>query len=827
MQRNVSFKNLSGLKRQPTGLDEVEYSRQREKFGPNEIVERAENPWVGILMDTIKDPMVWFLICISAIFYFIGDYKEAITLSLATIPLIFMDAFLHWRTQASTSGLRSQLASKVLVFRNGKQSEIDSFDLVPGDLVLVSTERNFLPADGYWEFTDSLQVDESVLTGEAFPVIKSSIEFDPFDRADEALVNSNSLGFAGTRVLAGKGHLRVLFTGKKTSYGEIVQSVVNITHDKTPLQIAILDLTRILIYAALAFCLALAIIRYYQGHGLLDALLSAAVLAVAAIPEEFPVVFSFFLGVGVYRLAKRRALVRRAVSVENIGRVTQICTDKTGTITLGQLSLTHLDPAANTNEENLLSLALAASNSDGTDPVDLALFESAKIRAVVQPNRYGVIPFTEDRKRETAFFKKQDSIVCSIKGSPEVILSKSKLTRDEVENWKKKIITWAKGGHKVLGVASVELSEKAGANTVEPDVGFRFEGLLVFEDPARPEVKDAITYCHKNSIKVLMITGDHPETACAISRDVGLIDQSFTVISAEDEPYKLEDEWLKNNPGYFKNVDVVARCNPIQKLKIVESLKNSGELVVVTGDGVNDVPALKAADIGVAMGLRGTRSAKEVSSIILADDNFSTIVNAIREGKQLFENLRMSFKYLLLFHIPFVLSAAIIPLMGYPLLYLPIHVVWLELIIHPTALFAFQQFSDGKEKVKSPNSKSFFTRKETAIILSLGFALTIIITYFCVAGFTENQDMGHGRAIVMLLLSSWSAGLVLVLTKGRTLTSRLLMISTIVVSVLFIQNKWLAKTLQLAPLDHLDWVKAFAAVLVLLLILTFFSRSKE
>lgn len=827
MQRKVSFKNLSGLKGKSTGLDEAEYSRQREKFGPNEIVERAENPWVGILMDTIKDPMVWFLICISAIFYFIGDYKEAITLSLATIPLIFMDAFLHWRTQASTSGLRSQLASKVLVFRNSKQSEIDSFDLVPGDLVLVNTERNFLPADGYWEFTDSLQVDESVLTGEAFPVIKSSIEFDPFDRADEALVKSNSLGFAGTRVLAGKGHLRVLFTGKKTSYGEIVQSVVNIAHDKTPLQIAILELTRFLIYAALAFCLALAIIRYYQGYGLLDALLSAAVLAVAAIPEEFPVVFSFFLGVGVYRLAKRRALVRRAVSVENIGRVTQICTDKTGTITLGQLSLTHLDPAANTNEEKLLTLALAASNAEGTDPVDLALFDLGKQRAVVVPEKYSVIPFTEDRKRETAFFKQQDSIVCSIKGSPEVILSKSKLTRDEVENWKKKIITWAKEGHKVLGVASLELSEKAEANTVEPDVGFRFEGLLVFEDPARPEIRDAISYCHKNSIRVLMITGDHPETACAIARDVGLIDQSFTVISAEDEPYKLEDEWLKNNPGYFKNVDIVARCNPIQKLKIVELLKSSGELVVVTGDGVNDVPALKAADIGVAMGLRGTRSAKEVSSIILADDNFSTIVNAIREGKQLFENLRMSFKYLLLFHIPFVLSAAFLPLMGYPLLYLPIHVVWLELIIHPTALFAFQQFADEQETVKASNAKSFFTTKEIAIIISFGSALTIILIYFSVVGFSENQDMGYGRAMVMALLTSWSAGLVLVLTKGRTLTSKLLMMSTLGVSAVLIQNKWSANTLQLAPLDHFDWVKAFTTVLGLLLMFTFFSRNRS
>lgn len=826
MQRKVSFQNLSGIKAKSTGLDDADIFRQRDKFGPNEIVERAENPWRGIFMDTIKDPMVWFLIFIAGVFFVIGDFKEAITLSLATIPLMFMDAFLHWRTQASTSGLRSQLASKVLVLRNGKQIETDSFNIVPGDLVLVTPERHFLPADGYWEVTEALQVDESVLTGEAFPVNKSSIEFDPFIKADEALVNSNVLGFAGTRVLAGKGHLRILFTGRATSYGEIVQSVVKISHDKTPLQMAILRLTRFLIYAALAFCLALATIRYYQGHGLLDALLSAAVLAVAAIPEEFPVVFSFFLGVGVYRLAKRRALVRRAVSVENIGRVTQICTDKTGTITLGQLSLTHLDAPTKSDEDKLLSLGLSASNTEGTDPVDLALFEFAKKRGVVAPKRFSVIPFTEDRKRETAFLTKDGKNLCVIKGSPEVILSKASLSKDEEEVWKNKTSRWAKEGHKVLAVASVELSEDAVRADQEPEGGFDFQGLLIFEDPARPEIKEAIAYCHKNAIKVLMITGDHPETACAIARDIGLINELYTLVSAEEESYKLEDDWLSKNPGYFKNVNVVARCNPLQKLKIVESLKKSGELVVVTGDGVNDVPALKAADIGVAMGQRGTRSAKEVSSIILADDNFITIVNAIREGKQLFENLRMSFKYLLLIHIPFVLSAAVVPLMGHPLLYLPIHVVWLELIIHPTALFAFQQYSDEKDERKTSSSQSFFTKKDTGIILFLGPGLTLVLITFYILGFSENQDIGHARSQVMLLLSFWSSGIVLVLTKGRTLTAKILTASTLFVSVFFIQNTWMARTLQLSPLHFFDWIKVFGMVLVLLLVMILMSRKK-
>jgi Ca2+-transporting ATPase len=827
MKRKVSFENLSGLLKKSTGLDEIEYSQQRDKFGPNEIVERSVNPWIELLIDTIKDPMVWFLIGIATIFYFIGDHQEAMILYASSIPLIFMDAFLHWRTQASTSGLRSQLSSKVMVVRNGKSIEVDSLDIVPGDLVVVSTENYFLPADGFWEDTDSLQIDESVLTGEAFPVIKSSIQLDPFTKAGKAIVDDKVLGFAGTRVLTGRGYLRVLSTGKNTSYGEIVQSVAKVTNERTPLQTSILNLTSYLIYAALVFCLGLAAIRYYQGYGWLDALLSAAVLAVAAIPEEFPVVFSFFLGVGVYRLAKQHALVRKAVSVENIGRVTQICTDKTGTITLGQLTLNHLDIANDLIEEEVVTVALAASNMEGSDPVDVALFDLAKKREVVAPRRFNVIPFTENRKRETAFFKRHDSIICAIKGSPETVLSKSNLSRDELEEWRNKVSNWAKNGHKVLAVASIEVSEDSANSCYEPEVGFKFQGLLVFEDPARPEIKEAIKYCHENAIKVLMITGDHPDTASAIAKDVGLIESSAVVISAEEEPFKLEEKWLTKYPDFFKSVDIVARCNPIQKLKIVESLKKIGELVVVTGDGVNDVPALKAADIGISMGLRGTRSAKEVSSIILTDDNFSTIVNAIREGKQLFENLRMSFKYLLLFHIPFVLSAAIIPLMGHPLLYLPIHVVWLELIIHPTALFAFQQFAQEKERNDLSQSNSFFNKKETVAILTIGISLTAIIILSFIAGVSENQNIEHGRAKVMTILSFWSAGLVMVLTKGKTLTAKLLMIITILSSVILIQTKIFSQALHLTPLHILDWVKVFAIILAFLIILDLSNRKKN
>lgn len=819
MKRKVSLISLNNLTSNTAGLNDDQVLEQRAKFGVNNIVERSENPWLGIFTDTIKDPMVWFLVGIAILFFITGDTQEAIVLFLASIPLIFMDAFLHWRTQSSTTVLKGQLSSSAQVIRNGRTLEIDSFDIVPGDLISLSPENQFLPADGFWQESQNLQVDESVLTGESFPVSKSAIDFDPFSKSGDVLMETTSLGFAGTRVLTGKGLLRVLSTGPSTSYGEIVQSVTQSRHQKTPLQLAILDLTRLLIYGALVFCGLLAIIRYYQGYGWLDALMSAAVLAVAAIPEEFPVVFSFFLGVGVYRLAKHHALVRRAVSVENIGRVTQICTDKTGTLTIGKLKLTHLKSSLTISEDELLTNACVACDANGVDPVDAAIIDAAHRKNLVGPARFAVIPFTEGRKRETAFVHHNESIFCVMKGAPEVIMSKSQLSNEELDSWNRIISQWAREGHKVLAVASLTLPHHFTNTGKEPSEVFEFNGLLAFEDPARPEVKGAIQYCRQNSIKVLMITGDHPETALAIAKDIGLSEHSPRVISTEQEPEKLTEEWIKQHPDFFKKVDVVARCNPIQKLQIVEALKASGELVVVTGDGVNDVPALKAADIGVSMGLRGTRSAKEVSAIILSDDNFNTIVNAIREGKQLFENLRMSFKYLLLFHIPFVLSAAIIPLMGYPLLYLPIHVVWLELIIHPTALFAFQLHQAGIKKGKPSNHNFFFNNKDKWLIFALGLTLTVVVLILYVTGITENQKIEHGRAQVMALLSFWSAGLVAVLTKGEAIISKLTIGATIATSLFLIQSGWFSLALHLTPLHSMDWIKIVLIISIPLMVL--------
>lgn len=827
MKKNISLEGLKDLKLNANGLTQIEIEAQRKLFGLNEIMEVSQNQWFELIKDTLTDPMIWFLLIIGSAFLFLGNQHEAVILFVAILPLLFMDSILHWRTKSSTASLKSRLSSKVKVIREGKEKLIDTKEIVPGDLVILNT-GDYISADGIFERAQDLQVDESVITGEAFSVSKTSyVDVERIlKERDVIFVEAQSLGFAGTRVLTGTGIMRVLFTGVHTDYGEIIKSVEMLPHERTPLQKSITKMVRILILSALAFCLILAGVRIYQGYGWLDALISAATLAVAAIPEEFPVVFTFFLGVGVYRLAKRKAFVRRAVSVENIGRVTYICTDKTGTVTLGQLRLAHYDPEKNIEISKLLLAAVCASDPLGSDPMDQAIVDATNEKQINFPKRLVVFPFTEDRRCEVSFVKEnQQEYVCYAKGAPETILNKTELTEDEKREWFNKTSQWAKEGHRVLACAYKKITAKEVESKQEPTGGFSFYGLVVFEDPARPEVPDAIQYCIKNSIGVLMITGDHPATAMAIANDIGLGKGAPKVLTAEEQPEKLTPSYLESHPSFLKSFDVVARCTPMQKLEIVKALRASGELVAVTGDGVNDVPALKSADIAIAMGERGTRSAKEASSIVLADDNFQTIVNAIIEGRQLFLNLKMSFEYLLLIHIPLVLTAALIPVMGYPLLYLPVHIVWLELIIHPTALLAFQNegkyLSEKQKRNYIPESR-FFTNREWFAISILGLIVTGVLAFIYVSDQNQHQHFEFARTKALAILTFWSAGIVAVKTRLKKQGALITFLLTIISTVFLIQEHTSAEILRITALSITDWLQVCGLVVTFLVLLLSF-----
>lgn len=745
--------------------------------------------------------MLWFLVVTSLLFLFLGDHFEAVILAGAILPLLGMDAFLHRRTQASSESLHGHIADNCRVRRDEHDQVVHTASLVPGDLVLLRAGDS-IPADGLFAGGNNIQVDESALTGEAWPVAKKTLPADLVPESGRS-IHDVHWGKAGTRLLTGEAHLLVTFTGSATMYGEIVRFARIGSHAHTPLQQAISKLVGLLLAAALALCLLLAAVRWVQGFGLLDALVSAVTLAIAALPEEFPVVFSFFLGAGIYRMAKRNALVRRAVVVESIGRTTVICSDKTGTLTEGRLHLVAAVPAQQNSitEPRLIELAALASRSESGDPLDAAIIAASSTPAEA---RIHSVPFTEDRRRETTFCRDGAGRILAVtKGAPETILGMCRADMSlDMGHWQRIIAGQAALAHKVIAVASAKVSDgvidsDTGSNPAsDTDLRFRFAGLLAFEDPLRQGAAAAVSAARAAGIRVIMVTGDHPQTALAIAERLGL---GKRLVVADSNP-----NWLT------EDVDIVARAVPAQKLDLVRHLQERDEIVAVTGDGVNDVPALQAADTGIAMGQRGTQSAREIASIVLLDDNFRSIVSAIAEGQQLFRNLRVCFAWLIAIHIPFVLTAALVPLLGYPLLYLPVHIVWLELIIHPIAMMAFQlpapAGADGMAALKSlrsPRREAFFTSRQWFAIGGTGCLVTALVFGAYATTLAAGHDAEYARSISLILLILNSVACAAILTSLATQAMRVIAVTVVISTLAIALTPVLAPPLNLAVL-HID-----------------------
>ncbi|MHB9879905.1 cation-translocating P-type ATPase [Pacificimonas sp. ICDLI1SI03] len=738
------------------GITDSEATALRERFGNNVIAEYQARSARQLAGDTAHDPMLWFLLVTSIVFAGLGELSDAAVLMLALMPLIGMDFYLHRRTEASLKGLRSALATRAVVIRRSGQRAVSAGELVAGDLVSVTAGEAF-PADGVIVAGNDLQADESSLTGEAYPVAKR-----PVSPGEPVLVEENWI-FAGTRLLTGAAHVRLLFTGRECLYGEIVAAATGTRDERTPLQLAVAGLVRLLLMVAVAICLLLAGIRLYQGHGLIDAFLSAAVLAVAAIPEEFPVALTFFLGVGAYRLAKSKALVRRAVAVENIGRVGVICSDKTGTITEGRLRLQELRGFAETSPERLLELGARAAREASHDPLDEAL----RAAAPLAPSGWTLVrtfPFTEARRKEVAIWEAGSGTLAVAKGAPETIVGLCDLSPAQHEQFDKVLAELSSSGQKVIGCAFRQDLQ----GDVEPSDGFTLAGLIGIADPVREGVRDAVAIAQGAGIRVVMVTGDHPRTAEAIAREAGLATNP-TVISGDE----LEQRIDAGERAFLSTLDVIARASPSQKAKLVRAMREDGTVTAVTGDGVNDVPALKVADIGIAMGLRGTQSAREVAAIVLMDDNFATIIKAITEGRQLFANLSQSFAFLLVVHIPLVTTAATIPLLDFPLLYLPIHIVVLELFIHPAAILGFQQKPGPTVTKGVPRGAGFFSARQITVICVTGLVVAIGVGWQFISALGEGASIGEARTLAFFVLLSALSATLAILSSLKNLSSRL------------------------------------------------------
>lgn len=670
------------------GLSAVDARQRLARVGPNRWVKRDRWARVREALGLLLDPMAVMLLVAATVYFLLGETQDATVLALALIPVLGVDVVLEARSRSALDKLARAAAPFAEVVRDAQVLSVPIEAVVPGDL-LALREGHVIAADGTVQWAANLAVDESSLTGESEPQSKHVWSAAAREAPPAAKV------FAGSLVLSGHGFGRVTATGRDTQYGGIAALMADTAPSQSPLQRRAGALVRRLGIVAVAVAVGLFAVSVWRGQAWTVALLGAVSLAMAAIPEEFPIVLTLFLSVGAWRLAGRGMLVRRLASVETLGSTTVICTDKTGTLTRGEFLVTrHLVLDQSISERDLLTAAVLACERHPTDAMERAIGAYAEARGVSPADlaaRWVLerdYDFDAAGKHMSHLWRAPDgekTFMVAAKGAVEGVLAHSRLEPGVRGAVLAANEAFAKDGLRVLAVAA-RLTDRLGADRGEDERDLTVYGLLGFQDPLRPEVPAAIDECQRAGIRVTMITGDHALTAHAVAERAGILHDDRFIVTG-DELESLGGDERAERIGWAA---IFARISPAQKFLIVDSLKAGGDVVAMTGDGVNDAPALRRADIGIAMGKRGTDVARATADLVLLDDNFASIVATIREGRHIFQNIQRAFLYLIAFHIPVVALAVWSLLSGVPLLLLPVHLVWLELIVHPVSALVFQ-----------------------------------------------------------------------------------------------------------------------------------------
>jgi Ca2+-transporting ATPase len=761
------------------GLTIAEATARLKRYGPNELVQKEQHRWWTPILHAVTDPMVLLLLASGMIYVLLQEYTDGIVLLVALLPIVAMDLLLEWRAERTLSRLRTLAAPVALVVRDGREQQIKSTALVPGDLLLLQ-EGDVIPADGWLSEVVELQVDESALTGESVPVTKQQA-LEPVAGIRPHTEQALYVGYAGTTILTGHGRMEVTATGKKTEYGQIGTLIAATKTEATPLQRLITRMFRILGILAGLFCLAVAALEVLHGHGWATALLAGISLAMAAIPEEFPIVFTLYLSLGVWRMARQQALVRRLAGVETLGSTTAICSDKTGTITQGKLALDCLwtpetsepvkmhpgERSFTLCQQEMLRAARLSFTPASRDPLDRALSEALGFVAMPPATELlSEYPFiTHERLAGAVWQHKPGEEACVYaKGAWERVhaLLDPATPPDMIEGFQQMHAILAGKGLRVLAIARRTLQHPSGHR--HHDLALLNPlGLIGFIDPVRPEVPAALAECRQAGIRVLLLTGDHPHTAVTIAREAGLgaPDESLKAISGP----QIEQASDQELEALLKTHQVFARVLPAQKYRIVQALKKQNAIVAMTGDGINDAPVLKAADVGVAMGQRGTEVARAAATIVLMNDNFATIVAAVREGRRIFEDLRRAFGYLIAFHLPIVLTALLVPLLGAPLFLLPIHLVWLELLVHPTSALVFQGDAPDPALMQRPPrrpTEPLLMRLDVLRVLLSGTLLSTGVLLLYLLALQNGAPVPRARALAFTFLILGQVLLVLI-----------------------------------------------------------------
>ena len=762
------------------GLSSEEAARRLTEEGYNEIPSARRRSIFSIAFEVLREPMFLLLVAVGSIYFVLGEIREGLILLSFVLVVMGITFYQERRTERALEALKDLSSPRALVVRDGEQLRIAGRDVVRSDILLLS-EGDRVPADAVVRMCINLSADESLLTGESVSVRKSFVDGDSTmgrpGGDDEPFV------FSGTIVVGGRGVAEVKAIGKDTEMGKIGKALEEIEPEKTRLQKETTRLVRnIAILGALLCVLVIVVygLTRHEANAWLNGFLAGLTLAMEMIPEEFPVVLTVFLTMGAWRISKKEVLTRRVPAVETLGSATVLCVDKTGTLTFNRISVSRIFAQGEFYElgehvreplpekfHEVVEFGILGSHKDPFDPLEKAvkrlgdrkLFKTEHLHYDWTLLRE--YPLSQNLLALSHVWKSPDGqeYVIAAKGAPEAIVNLCHLDERQSQEVLRNVGLMAEDGLRVIGVAKAQFTEE-GLPVDQHEFVFEFLGLVGLADPVRPNVPNEIRECYDAGIRVIMITGDYPGTAMNVARQIGLepADEYIT----GDELDAMDDDVLEER---IKPVNIFARVVPEQKLRIVDALKANGEIVAMTGDGVNDAPALKSAQIGIAMGGRGTDVAREASELVLLNDDFSSIEEAVRLGRRIFDNLKKAMAYILAVHVPIAGISLLPVLFKWPLVLLPVHIAFLELIIDPACSVVFEgerEETDVMTRLPRSLTEPLFNKRTVVLSLLQGlFVLVVVGVVFKVALY-RGLSPAEARALTFTTLVIANLGLILI-----------------------------------------------------------------
>ncbi|HXZ37434.1 MAG TPA: cation-translocating P-type ATPase [Thermodesulfobacteriota bacterium] len=759
-----------------TGLTEVEAARRLKADGYNELPPSRQRGIGTIVLEVAWEPMFLLLVTCGVLYLAVGELKEALMLLGFVFVIMGITIYQDRKTERALEALRDLTSPRALVIRDGEQKRIPGREVVRED-ILVLAQGDRVPADAAILWNENLLLDESLLTGESVPVRK--VPWDGVSRIARAGGEDQPFAFSGTLTVQGNGIARVIATGAATEIGKVGKALQSVETEETLLQKETRRFVRAVALFGVSLC-ALVVVVYGINLGdWLHGFLAGITLAMAMLPEEFPVVLTIFLALGAWRISKSQVLTRRVPTVETLGSATVLCVDKTGTLTQNRMTVKKIFVQGEVFEVNPLSpkslpesfhevieFSVLASERNPFDPMEKALRQLGEYTlndtehlhddwTLIHeyPLSRGLLALSHVHRVPGS-----ERYVIAAKGAPEAISDLCHLGPARAQELSQAVQAMAEEGLRVLGVAKAYF-KRAPLPGEQHDFRFELLGLVGLEDPVRPTVAGALQDCYTAGIRMVMITGDYPGTAQNIARQIGLTPLDKVITGAELN--QMSDGELQDR---VRTVNIFARVMPEQKLRLVNALKANGEIVAMTGDGVNDAPALKSAHIGIAMGERGTDVAREAASLVLLDDDFSSIVRAVRLGRRIFDNLQKAMAYILAIHVPIAGMSLLPVLLKWPLVLFPVHIVFLELVIDPACSIAFEAEAEEKDIMHRPPrdpQKPLFNWSMVALSLLQGLSVLVILLAVFLFSLSRGQGVQEARALTFTTLVVANLSLIL------------------------------------------------------------------